>query len=85
MSIPYGLSVPVFIDQFRRAIPNYMVRHAVKCGITGWAQVNGWRGNASLPRIQYDLHYIIHWTPWLDLKIMWLTVWHRLVHRTRIS
>jgi Undecaprenyl-phosphate glucose phosphotransferase len=73
---------PVFIDQFRKTIPNYMVRHAVKCGITGWAQVNGWRGNTSLrKRIQYDLHYIIHWTPWLDLKIMWLTVWHGLVHR----
>lgn len=73
---------PVFIEKFRKTIPNYMVRHAVKCGITGWAQVNGWRGNTSLrKRIQYDLHYIIHWSPWLDLKIMWLTVWHGLLHR----
>lgn len=73
---------PVFIEKFRKTIPNYMARHSVKCGITGWAQVHGWRGNTSLrKRIQYDLHYIIHWTPWLDLKIMWLTVWNGLVHR----
>jgi Undecaprenyl-phosphate glucose phosphotransferase len=73
---------PVFIEKFKKTIPNYMARHAVKCGITGWAQVHGWRGNTSLrKRIQYDLHYIIHWTPWLDLKIMWLTVWNGLVHR----
>jgi Undecaprenyl-phosphate glucose phosphotransferase len=73
---------PMFIEKFRKTIPNYMVRHAVKCGITGWAQVNGWRGNTSLrKRIQYDLHYIIHWSPWLDLKIMWLTIWHGLLHR----
>jgi Undecaprenyl-phosphate glucose phosphotransferase len=73
---------PVFIEKFKKTIPNYMARHAVKCGITGWAQVHGWRGNTSLrKRIQYDLHYIIHWTPWLDLKIMWLTLWNGLVHR----
>jgi Undecaprenyl-phosphate glucose phosphotransferase len=73
---------PVFIEKFKKTIPNYMARHAVKCGITGWAQVHGWRGNTSLrKRIQYDLHYIIHWTPWLDLKIMLLTVWNGLVHR----
>jgi Undecaprenyl-phosphate glucose phosphotransferase len=73
---------PVFIEKFKKTIPNYMARHAVKCGITGWAQVHGWRGNTSLrKRIQYDLHYIIHWTPWLDLKIMWLTIWNGLVHR----
>lgn len=73
---------PVFIEEFRTTIPNYMARHAVKCGITGWAQVNGWRGNTSLrKRIQYDLYYIVHWNPWFDLKIMWMTVWNGLVHR----
>jgi Undecaprenyl-phosphate glucose phosphotransferase len=73
---------PVFISKFRRTIPNYMARHAVKAGITGWAQVNGWRGNTSLrKRIQFDLYYITHWTPWLDLRILWLTVWHGLVNR----
>lgn len=73
---------PVFISKFSKTIPNYMARHAVKAGITGWAQVNGWRGNTSLrKRIQFDLYYITHWTPWLDLRIMWLTVWHGLVNR----
>lgn len=73
---------PVFISKFVKTIPNYHARHAVKAGITGWAQVNGWRGNTSLrKRIQYDLYYIIHWTPWLDLRILWLTVWHGFVNR----
>jgi lipopolysaccharide/colanic/teichoic acid biosynthesis glycosyltransferase len=73
---------PVFIKQFQKTIPNYMVRHCVKAGITGWAQVHGWRGNTSLrKRVQYDLYYITHWTPWLDLRIMWMTVFHGLFHR----
>jgi Undecaprenyl-phosphate glucose phosphotransferase len=73
---------PVFIQQFRRTIPNYWARHAVKAGITGWAQVHGWRGNTSLrKRVQYDLYYITHWTPWLDLRILWMTVFHGLFHR----
>jgi exopolysaccharide biosynthesis polyprenyl glycosylphosphotransferase len=73
---------PEFIRQFSQTIPSYMARHAVKAGITGWAQVNGWRGNTSLrKRIQYDLYYITHWNPWLDLRIMWMTVFHGLVHR----
>lgn len=67
---------PVFIQKFTRTIPNYMARHCVKAGITGWAQVHGWRGNTSLrKRIQYDLYYITHWTPLLDLRILWLTLW----------
>jgi lipopolysaccharide/colanic/teichoic acid biosynthesis glycosyltransferase len=66
---------PVFIERFRHSVPHYMLRHSVKAGITGWAQVHGWRGNTSLrKRVQYDLHYITHWTPWLDLRIMFLTV-----------
>lgn len=73
---------PVFIQQFSKTIPNYNARHCVKAGITGWAQVNGWRGNTSLrKRVQYDLYYITHWTPWLDLRILWLTIWHGLTHR----
>ncbi len=73
---------PVFIQQFQKTIPNYMVRHCVKAGITGWAQVHGWRGNTSLrKRVQYDLYYITHWTPWLDLRIMWMTVFRGLLHR----
>lgn len=66
---------PVFVEQFRKTIPNYMARHAVKAGLTGWAQVNGWRGNSSLRRrVQFDLHYIAHWNPFFDLRIMLLTV-----------
>jgi Undecaprenyl-phosphate glucose phosphotransferase len=73
---------PVFIKQFRKTIPNYMVRHSVKSGITGWAQVNGWRGNTSLrKRVQFDLYYITHWTPWLDLRILVLTVFKGLLNR----
>lgn len=73
---------PVFIHQFSKTIPNYMARHCVKSGITGWAQVHGWRGNTSLrKRIQFDLYYITHWNPWLDLRILWMTVWHGIIHR----
>jgi Undecaprenyl-phosphate glucose phosphotransferase len=73
---------PVFIQKFRKSIPNYMARHCVKAGMTGWAQVHGWRGNTSLrKRIQYDLYYITHWTPWLDLRILWMTLFHGLVHK----
>lgn len=73
---------PVFTDQFSRTIPNYVARHCVKVGITGWAQVHGWRGNTSLrKRLQYDLYYITHWTPWLDLRILWMTLFHGLFHR----
>lgn len=73
---------PVFIEKFRKTVPNYMVRHAMKAGITGWAQVNGWRGNTSLrKRIQHDLYYINHWNPWFDLRIMWLTVWKGIVNK----
>jgi Undecaprenyl-phosphate glucose phosphotransferase len=73
---------PVFIHKFKETIPNYMARHCVKSGITGWAQVHGWRGNTSLrKRIQFDLYYITHWTPWLDIRILWMTVWHGLIHK----
>ena len=73
---------PVFIRQFTKTVPNYMARHSVKSGITGWAQVHGWRGNTSLrKRVQYDLYYITHWNPWLDIRIMWMTVFRGLFHR----
>src|SRR4051812_47699907 len=66
---------PYFVEQFKHRIPQYMLRHKVKSGITGWAQVNGWRGNTSLEkRIEYDLYYIENWSVALDIKIMWLTL-----------
>ena len=70
---------PYFVEQFKHRIPQYMLRHKVKAGITGWAQVNGWRGNTSLEkRIEYDLYYIENWSVALDIKIMWLTILHGL-------
>jgi Undecaprenyl-phosphate glucose phosphotransferase len=73
---------PYFVEQFKHRIPQYMLRHKVKAGITGWAQVNGWRGNTSLEkRIEYDLYYIENWSVTLDLKIMWLTVVRGLFQR----
>jgi Undecaprenyl-phosphate glucose phosphotransferase len=74
---------PVFVKQFRHEIPHYMLRHKVKAGITGWAQVNGWRGNTSLSRrIECDLYYIQNWSYALDLKILSLTLWKGFVHKT---
>jgi len=66
---------PPFVQQFKEKIPQYMVRHRVKSGITGWAQVNGWRGNTSIEkRIEYDLYYIENWSLLLDVKILMLTL-----------
>jgi len=74
---------PFFVEQFKHRIPQYMLRHKVKAGITGWAQVNGWRGNTSLEkRIEYDLYYIENWSVTLDLKIMWLTIVRGLFQRS---
>ena len=72
---------PFFVEQFKHRIPQYMLRHKVKAGITGWAQVNGWRGNTSLEkRIEFDLYYIENWSLSLDFKIMWLMLL-RGIHR----
>ncbi len=61
----------VFIDQFRRRIPRYQLRHMVKAGMTGWAQIHGLRGRTSIEkRVEYDLYYIEHWSLLLDLKIL---------------
>ncbi len=73
---------PFFVEQFKLRIPQYMLRHKVKAGITGWAQVNGWRGDTSLEkRIEYDLYYIENWSVGLDLKIMWLTLVRGVIQR----
>jgi Undecaprenyl-phosphate glucose phosphotransferase len=72
---------PVFVQQFRSEIPHYMLRHKVKSGITGWAQVNGWRGNTSLDRrIECDLYYIRNWTYALDWKILIMTLWKGFIN-----
>jgi Undecaprenyl-phosphate glucose phosphotransferase len=73
---------PHFVEQFKHKIPQYMLRHKVKAGLTGWAQVNGWRGNTPLDkRIEYDLYYIENWSVRLDLKIMWLTLLRGFFHK----
>ena len=73
---------PEFVAQFRKEIPKYMLRHKMKSGITGWAQINGWRGNTSLnERIKHDLYYIGHWSHLFDLKILCLTVFKGFVNR----
>jgi Undecaprenyl-phosphate glucose phosphotransferase len=73
---------PHFVAQFKHKIPQYMLRHKVKAGLTGWAQVNGWRGNTALEkRIEYDLYYIENWSVRLDLKIMWLTLLKGFFHK----
>jgi len=66
---------PQFVEQFKDEIPDYMRKHLVKAGITGWAQINGWRGDTDLQaRIEHDLYYIEHWSLLLDLKIIVLTL-----------
>ncbi|HEX9986112.1 MAG TPA: undecaprenyl-phosphate glucose phosphotransferase [Thermoanaerobaculia bacterium] len=72
---------PQFVEQFRAEFPHYMLRHKVRAGMTGWAQVHGWRGNTSIRmRIEHDLYYIENWSLMLDLKILFLTVTHGLRH-----
>jgi lipopolysaccharide/colanic/teichoic acid biosynthesis glycosyltransferase len=72
---------PSFVKEFKERIPRYMLRHKVKCGMTGWAQVNGWRGNTSIEkRIEHDLYYIQNWSLGLDVKILWRT-WRAVLHK----
>jgi Undecaprenyl-phosphate glucose phosphotransferase len=67
---------PSFVEEFRRRVPGYMLRHKMKAGITGWAQINGWRGNTSIEeRIKYDLEYIARWSLAFDLSILLRTLW----------
>jgi Undecaprenyl-phosphate glucose phosphotransferase len=75
---------PVFIDEFRREIPGYMLRHKVKAGLTGWAQVHGWRGDTSLhERIEHDIYYIQNWSLGLDVQILLMTLWSSVAHAER--
>lgn len=70
---------PQYVEQFKHEIPSYMKKHRVKAGITGWAQVNGLRGDTDLKaRVQHDLYYIKHWSPLLDLKIALQTIFNGL-------
>ncbi len=73
---------PMFVEKYKDEIPHYMKKHLVKAGLTGWAQVHGWRGNTCLhTRIEHDLYYIENWSLWLDIKIIVMTVFRGLVHK----
>ncbi|WP_376788459.1 undecaprenyl-phosphate glucose phosphotransferase [Thermoflexus sp.] len=74
---------PVYVEQFRRVIPRYMERHREKAGITGWAQINGLRGDTSITeRTKYDLWYVENWSLWLDIKILLRTLVQTLTFRS---
>jgi lipopolysaccharide/colanic/teichoic acid biosynthesis glycosyltransferase len=71
----------VFVEKFKKSIPKYMLRLKMKAGLTGWAQINGWRGNTSLnKRIEFDLYYMENWSLMLDLKIILMTFWKGFVN-----
>ena len=76
--------LPHFVEQYKYEIPRYMVKHQVRPGITGWAQVHGYRGDTSIEkRVEYDLWYIEHWTPGLDVKIILMTVFGGMMNREK--
>jgi len=73
---------PELIKSFKDKIPNYMLRHKMKAGMTGWAQIHGWRGNTSLEkRIEFDLFYIENWSLLMDLKILIKTFWKGILSK----
>ena len=77
--------LPYFVEQFKDTVPYYMVKHQVKPGMTGWAQINGYRGDTSIEkRIELDLWYIDHWSMWLDLKIMFRTIFGGTLNKERL-
>ncbi|MFB1340553.1 exopolysaccharide biosynthesis polyprenyl glycosylphosphotransferase, partial [Escherichia coli] len=74
-------------EQYRNLIEGYMLRHKVKPGITGWAQINGWRGETDTlekmeKRVEFDLEYIREWSIWLDLKIIFLTIFKGFINKS---
>ncbi|MCH4039796.1 MAG: undecaprenyl-phosphate glucose phosphotransferase [Eubacteriales bacterium] len=73
---------PYFVEKFQEEIPRYMIKHQVRPGMTGWAQVHGLRGDTSIrKRIEYDLYYIENWTLGLDIKILFMTVFNGFVNK----
>ena len=73
---------PMFVEKYKEEVPHYMKKHLVKAGLTGWAQVHGWRGNTCLhTRIEHDLYYIENWSLWLDIKIFIMTVFRGFINK----
>ena len=78
--------VPFFVNKFKEEVPLYLVRQQVRPGITGWAQVNGYRGDTSIEgRIKYDIWYIEHWSIWLDIIILFKTVFGGMINSEKIA
>ena len=78
--------LPHFVEQFKETIPFYMVKHQVKPGMTGWAQVNGYRGDTSIEkRVELDLWYIDHWSGWLDLRIIIMTLFGGMINKETVG
>lgn len=73
---------PYFVTQFLQEFSHYNTRHRLKVGMTGWAQVNGWRGDTSIQkRFEFDLYYLQNWSLWFDVRIVWMTIWSGLFHK----
>ena len=73
---------PLYVEKFKEEIPKYMVKHQVRPGITGWAQVNGWRGDTSIEkRIECDIYYIENWSFKFDIKIILLTFFKGFINK----
>ena len=78
--------IPFYVERFKESVPLYMVKHQVRPGMTGWAQVNGWRGDTDIAtRIRYDIWYIENWSIRLDLRILWRTAFGGFVNRQEAS
>lgn len=77
--------IPCFVERFRETVPFYMLKHIVKPGITGWAQVNGYRGDTSIDeRIRLDIWYIENWSFWLDVKICLMTIFGGMINKETV-
>lgn len=78
--------IPHYVEEFRDEYPRYMLRHQIRPGITGWAQINGLRGDTPIDeRIDADLWYIEHWSPWLDTKIFFATLFGGFINSEKIA
>jgi Undecaprenyl-phosphate glucose phosphotransferase len=73
---------PFYAEMFKKEVPQYMLRHYIQCGMTGWAQINGWRGNTSIHRrVEHDLYYLKNWGFWFDIKILFFTLFRGFYQR----
>ena len=78
--------IPHYVEQFKETVPLYMVKHQVRPGITGWAQVNGFRGDTSIEgRIKCDIWYIENWNIWLDIRILFMTVFGGMINKEHLT